>query len=78
MKKYENANPIAVLPINSFGGLVILDIEYGIEDYAIAAFEFDGKRSNIRRHKIHVAPSGENYIRKNGVNYSFSDMIALN
>ena len=75
-KKYAETKPIAVLGLGNWGGLEILDIEYGIEDYVIAAFNF-GTRKKIRRHKVCTAPSGREYIKKEGVRYYFDDMMEV-
>lgn len=76
-KKYENTKPIAVFGMCNFGGLEILDIEYGIVDYVIACFNFGTGRQKIRRHKVCTAPSGREYIRKEGTRYYFDEMMEV-
>ena len=76
-KKYAETKAIGVYPMSNWGGLEILDIEYGIEDYAIACFNFGNGRRNIRRYKIYSTPSGDSYIRKEGRRYYFSDIMRV-
>lgn len=76
-KKYANAKAIGVLPLCNFGGLEILDIEYGIEDYVIACFNFGNGRYDFRRHKICTTPSGRQYFRKQGTRYYFDEVMRV-
>lgn len=73
-KKYADTEPIGTLGLCNWGGLEILDIEYGIDDYAIACFNWGTGRQQIRRHKITYTPAGRSYIRKQGTRY-YSDQI---
>ena len=50
-KEYENRKPIAVYPMNNFGGIEILDIVYGIEDYVIYRWNF-GTPTEVHKSKI--------------------------
>lgn len=50
-KAYENKRPIAVYPMTNWGGLEILDIIYGIEDYVIARYNY-GEPQELHRVKI--------------------------
>lgn len=75
-KKYENTKPIGVQCISNWGGLEILDIEYGIDDIAIASFNF-GTRQQIRRHKIQTTPAGRLYIRKQGIRYYLDEIMKI-
>jgi len=74
-KKYADTEPIGTLCLGNWGGLEILDIEYGIDDYAIACFNWGTGRQQIRRHKIMYTPSGRSYIRKQGTRYYFDQMM---
>lgn len=50
-KKYENKRPVAVYPMCNLGGIEILDILYGIEDYVVYRFNF-GEPQKLHRAKI--------------------------
>ena len=39
-KAYEEKQPVAVYPMCNWGGIEILDILYGIEDYVVYRFNF--------------------------------------
>ena len=73
-KEYENVEAMGVMPLNNFGGIEILDIEYGIDDYAVACFNFGTGRQQIRRHKINFTAHGRSYIRKQGQRYFLDEM----
>lgn len=51
-KLYESKNPVALYPMSNWGGIEILDILYGIEDYVVYRFNF-GKPQELHRAKIH-------------------------
>lgn len=76
-KKYADTMPIMVLGLSNWGGLEILDIEHGIDDYAIACFNWGTGRQQIRRHKIMHTPSGRAYIRKQDTRYYFDLMSQI-
>lgn len=76
-KKYADTEPIGVITLCNWGGLEILDIEYGIDDYVIACFNWGTGRQQIRRHKIMETPSGRLYIRKQGIRYYFGQMTTI-
>lgn len=50
-KKYENEKPVAVYTMNNWGGIEILDILYGIEDYVVYRFNF-GEPQELHKAKI--------------------------
>ena len=50
-KAYENKRPVAVYPMSNWGGIEILDILYGIEDYVVYRFNF-GEPQELHRSKI--------------------------
>ena len=76
-KRYANTKAVGYINtcFTQWGGIEILDIEYGSEDYAIACFNFGNGRYDFRRHKIYTAPSGRMYIRKQGVRYYFDEAL---
>lgn len=50
-KAYESKQPVAVYPMSNWGGIEILDILYGIEDYVVYRFNF-GEPQELHRAKI--------------------------
>lgn len=51
-EKYRDVKPIGVYGMNNWGGVEVLGIEHGIEDYVIARFNFGGEPQNPHRCKI--------------------------
>lgn len=74
-KKYKTTEPVGTLCLCNWGGLEILDIIYGIDDYVIACFNFGTGRQQIRRHKVMTAPSGKTYIKKQGKRYYLNEIM---
>lgn len=50
-QEYENKRPVGVYPMTNWGGIEILDILYGIEDYVVYRFNF-GEPQELHRAKI--------------------------
>lgn len=73
-EKYADTRPIGFCAFNAFHGVLVLDIEYGIDDYVVACYGNDGKRESIRRHKICISESGRMYFKKDGRRYYLDDM----
>lgn len=76
-KQYAETKAVGYYCMSNFGGLEILDIENGFEDYAVACFNFGTGRQQIRRHKVQVTESGRLYIRKQGRRYYFDEIMAV-
>ena len=76
-KKYENTKPVAVKSISNFGGIEILDIIYGINDYIVACFNFETDRQQIRQHKICETSAGRSYFWKNHTRYYLDDFMRI-
>ena len=75
--KYAEAKPIGVLGLNNWGGLAVLDVIYGIDDYVVACFDYGDKRSNIGRHKIEETANGRSFFRKCGRRYYFDQIMRV-
>lgn len=71
-KKYENAAPLGVYPLNNFGGLAILALD---DETALAAWHFGDGYKRIRHHKINYTFTGRAYIRKGGTRYYFDQIM---
>ena len=74
-KKYQQTTAIGMYPMCNFGELEILDIIYGIDDYAVACFNFSTGRQQIRRHKIQTTEGGRLFIRKQNIRYYFDEIM---
>lgn len=49
--KYEDKRPVAVYPMSNWGGVEILDILYGIDDYVVARYNY-GEPQELHKVKI--------------------------
>lgn len=76
-KKYAETKAIGYYCECNWGGLEILAVENGFEDYAIACFNFGSGRQQIRRHKIQHFDSGRCFIRKQGRRYYFDQIMRV-
>ena len=62
MKEYVGKQPVAVYPMSNWGGLEILDIIYGVDDYAVARYNFGEPESNLHKVKINYDASGNPFV----------------
>lgn len=76
-ERYVTSRPLAVYADSAFSGIVLLAVEYGVDDIVVAAAEYEGRRSNIRRHKIYQTPSGRSYIRKYDRRYYLDNFMRM-
>lgn len=74
-QKYAATAAIGYYGMGNFGGLEILDIEYGIEDRLITCLNWGTGRQMIRRNTIYTTPGGRQYIRKAGHRYYLDDIM---
>ena len=63
---------------NAFGGIVILDIQYGLDDKVKTAFYYGSELTGKAWNKVHYHPSGKDYFIKGGVMYFLDDFIVIN
>jgi hypothetical protein len=50
--EYQKKEPVAVYGLSNFGGIAIIDILYGIEDYIVW---YDSQIESSEKRKIHVS-----------------------
>lgn len=74
---YKNRQAVGTYTLCNWGGLEILDIIYGLDDKAVACFNFGCGRTDIRKHKIYTTTAGRAYIRKNGTRYYFDQIMKV-
>jgi len=63
-KRYADTAAIGYYAMGNFGGLEILDVEYGINDKLVTCFNWGNGREMIRRNTIYTTRDGRQYIRK--------------
>ena len=74
-KQYATTLAIGVVPLNNWGGIEVLDILYGIDDYVVACINNGDGRSAFRKHKIHTSTtSGRDYFTKYGKRYYLDEV----
>ena len=69
---YEKKNPIAVIGITNISSIQILDIEYGIDDYAI----IKGFVGDIHKIKIYDSTKGA-YFKYSNRRYYIKDFMKI-
>lgn len=74
-EQYSETPAIGYYGMSNFGGLEILDIEYGIEDKLVTCFNWGTGRQMIRRNTVYTTPGGRQYIRKAGDRYYLDEMM---
>lgn len=74
-KHYENAKIIGVYAQSAWSGLACYAFEYGIEDYAIIAFVYNGTQTGPKRkYKIYASAKGLYIVWRNH-RYYLSDFM---
>lgn len=78
IKKYlNNCEPIGVLATSTWGGLVILDFEYGINDYCLCGINNGIGNGDLRWRKIYTNENGKSFIKYRGQRYNLSDFMRI-
>lgn len=57
--------PVGTLCLNNFGGLAIMEIEHGIDDYVVVTDNYGNGYENITRNKIRYNAKGNPYFVRN-------------
>ena len=74
---YKDKQSIATVCLCNWGGLEVLDVLYGIEDYLVTCFNYGDGRTSISRNKIYHTTSGRDYIRKCGRRFYLDEMVTF-
>lgn len=61
MDKYKDTKPVAVFPMDNWGGIEILAIEYGINDYVVYRENYGKPEEKLHRALIRVAASHRSF-----------------
>ena len=64
MEQYRDKKPIAVYPMSNWGGIEILDVINGIDDYVVWRYNYDSP-DKLHKAKVLINTSGHQYIRIN-------------
>jgi len=63
LEYYRNKKPIAVFTMSNWGGIEVLDIIHGIDDYVIARYNFGKPEKTIHNVKVRYTTAGTPYFR---------------
>ena len=75
MEQYKDKKPVAVYPMSTWGGLEILDIVYGTEDYVICRYNY-GEPDKL--HKVKIKYGEHNaYIRLDGMIINLNNCVKI-
>lgn len=61
MEQYADKKPIAVYPMSNWGGIEILDIVYGIDDYVVARYNFGEPEKKLHKVKINYGLNSSSF-----------------
>ena len=53
----EKKKAIATIPIGFYAGILIYDVEYGVDDYIIFKWDINGEQSRLCKSKVHYNTS---------------------
>lgn len=73
---YANKKPIAVYADGTYGGLEIMDIEYGVDDYVICRWNHGKPEDKYHRIKINYSKSVPTF-RIDGYSISMNNVVRL-
>lgn len=71
----KDYKPAGVLCLNNFGGTAVMEIEYGIDDYAYVCDHYDDGYTNLTKNKIYYNENGESYFIRKGRKWFLSDFM---
>ena len=73
----DDYKPAGVLPMNNFGGLAIMEIEHGIEDYLYVCDNYGDGYKNITKNKIRYNARGNAYFMRYGKRYYLDQFMRV-
>lgn len=77
MNQYKDREPIAVYPMSNWGGVEILDILYGIDDYVVCRYNFGEPEKKLHRVKIQHTKGGIPFIYVDGGYVRLDECLAV-
>lgn len=75
-EQYKDKRVIAVYPMSNWGGIEILDILYGIEDYVIYRFNF-GEPQEVHKAKIRYGVNHSSFKTCAGYSVRFDECLRI-
>ena len=67
--------PLMTMCMCNFGGIAVMEIEYGINDYAFVCDNYGDGYKNITKNLIRYNAKGEPYFVRYGKRYYFKNMM---
>lgn len=67
--------PIGVLPLTNFGGVAIMKIEHGIEDYIVSTENYGEGYIRPSKSKVRYNRKGEPYFMRYGRRYYLKEFM---
>lgn len=77
MEQYRDKKPIAVYPMSNWGGVEILDVLHGIDDYVICRYNFGEPEDKLHRVKVKYNKNGLPFIFLDGDYIRIDDMMSV-
>jgi hypothetical protein len=71
----NNFIPAGVLTLNNYGGIAIMEIEHGIEDYAVVCDNYGDGYNNLYKHLIKYDMKGDPYFVRNRKKYYINEFM---
>lgn len=71
----KDFKPVGVLALNNFGGLSVMEIEHGIDDYVYVATNYGDGYTRCTRNKIRYNKKGESYFIRNGHTFYLKEFM---
>lgn len=73
----DNYKPAGVAHLNNFGGLAIMEIEYGIDDYVCVCENYGDGYKRLTKNKIHYNAKGNPYFVRYGKRYYLDQFMRV-
>lgn len=70
-----DAKPIGVLATSAFGGICVMEIQHGIDDYIIHAEQYNGRYRCVSRSKLQTNANGRSFFIRNGKRYHMDEFL---
>lgn len=71
----KDFKPVGVLTLNNFGGLAVMEIEHGIDDYVYVTDNYGDGYKNITRNKVRYNKKGKSYFIRNGHTFYLKEFM---
>ena len=71
----KDFKPMGVMALNNFGGLAVMEIEHGIDDYVFITDHYGRGYENITKNKVRYNAKNEPYFIRNGHRWYLKDFM---